>query len=312
MQLTILGSSSATPTLHRHQTAQVLTHNGKHYLLDCGESAQLQMLRYGINQHKVAVIFISHLHPDHFTGLIGYITTQSLQRRERPLHVYGPAGLQTIIETQLSYTGSRLSYPLHFHSIDGLADGEVLFEDEQVQVSGLNLEHGVPCYGFLFTERHKRFKLDKSTVQKYPPPVPAYPYLQNGYDYTDQAGKLYKADTYILRNPEKRSFAYLTDTLVQPHLTQWLKGVTVLYHEATFTSELIERARKTHHTTSAQAAALARDSKVQQLLIGHFSARYGNLEPLLAEAKETFANTALAEEGCTFEIRQANATETLS
>jgi ribonuclease Z len=226
--------------------------------------------------------------------------------------VYGPAGLQTIIETQLSYTGSRLSYPLHFHSIDGLADGEVLFEDEQVQVSGLNLEHGVPCYGFLFIERHKRFKLDKSTVQKYPPPVPAYPYLQNGYDYTDQAGKLYKADTYILRNPEKRSFAYLTDTLVQPHLTQWLKGVTVLYHEATFTSELIERARKTHHTTSAQAAALARDSKVQQLLIGHFSARYGNLEPLLAEAKETFANTALAEEGCTFEIRQANATETLS
>lgn len=311
MQLTILGSSSATPTLSRHQTAQVLTFNGRNYLIDCGESVQLQLLRYGINQHKITTVFISHLHPDHFTGLIGFITTQSLQRRKRPLHVYGPSGIAPIIQTQLYYTGSRLSYSLYFHSLEGASDGQVVFEDEQLQASVLNLAHGVPCYGFLFKERHKQYKLDKFTVKQHPPPVQAFRYLQNGEDYVDKEGNRYKAATYILRNPRLRTFAYLTDTLVQPHLAEWLTGVSVLYHEATFTSELIERARKTHHTTSAQAAELAKASQAEQLLIGHFSARYGDLKPFLAEAQEIFLHTLLAEEGKTFQITAPNYTETL-
>lgn len=302
MQLTILGSSSATPTLSRHQTAQVLSFNKQHFLLDCGESAQLQMLRYGINQNRVSCVFISHLHPDHFTGLIGFLTTQSLQKRRRPLHVYGPSGIEPIVNTQLQYSGGRLSFPLYFHSLDHIKEGEVLFQNNGLTVSAIKLEHGVPCYGFLFLEEEQRYKLSKTAIEADPPPKEAFQFLQYGHDYKDESGKVYMALDYIQENPLKRSFAYITDTLIQFRLSDRLSGVNMLYHEATFTKEFAKRAQETYHSTSEDAAKLAAKSGVQMLLLGHFSARFGNLEPLLEEASAIFPNTFLAEEGLSFTV----------
>lgn len=302
MQLTILGSSSATPTLSRHQTAQVLSFHKEHFLLDCGESAQLQMLRYGINQNRVSCVFISHLHPDHFTGLIGFLTTQSLQKRRQPLYIYGPSGIEPIINTQLQYTGGHLSFPLHFHSLDHISDEDLLFQVDGLRVSAIRVEHGLPCYGFLFEEEDKRYKLSKVAIEATPPPKEAFQFLQYGHDFKDESGDVYYARDYILENPLKRSFAYITDTLVQFSLAEKLSGVTMLYHEATFTKEFARRARETYHSTSEDAAKLAAKMGVQKLLIGHFSARFGNLQPLLDEATAIFPNTFLAEEGLSFAV----------
>ncbi len=302
MQLTILGSSSATPTLSRHQTAQVLSFNKQHFLLDCGESAQLQMLRYGINQNRVSCVFISHLHPDHFTGLIGFLTTQSLQQRSQAIHVYGPSGIETIINTQLQYSGGRLSFPLYFHSLDHINDVELLFQNNGLTVSAIKLEHGLPCYGFVFEEVEQRYKLSKAAIEATQPPKEAFQFLQYGHDYKNKSGKVYNARDYIQENPLRRSFAYITDTLVQFRLSNTLSGVTMLYHEATFTKEFAKRALETYHSTSEDAAKLAAKSGVQKLLLGHFSARFGNLDPLLEEACAIFPNTFLAEEGLCFKV----------
>lgn len=302
MQVTVLGSSSATPTISRHQTSLVLSYGGKNYLLDCGEGAQIQMLRCGINQHRIESIFISHLHPDHFIGLIGFLTTQSLQKRAKPIQIYGPSGIQSIIDTQLYYSSAKLNFEISYHSLDEIQDGSLVCKDNQIQVRGFRLKHGIPCFGFLFEEYNHRYKLSKNAVHKHPPPIEAFPYLQKGQDYKDKLGKAYSASFYVVANPDRRSFAYLTDTRVQHHLAEWFKGVNLLYHEATFTSELAERAYHTEHATSQEAAYFAIASEVDKLLIGHFSARYQNLEPLLKEAQSIFPNTELATEGSIFAV----------
>ncbi len=302
MDLTILGSSSATPTLSRHQTALALRVGKQYFLLDCGESAQRQMLRYGINQNRVNCVFISHLHPDHFTGLIGFLTTQSLQKRTNPLHVYGPSGIQPIIDTQLMYSGGRLSFPVYYHTLDSVRTGDVLFNEKGLTVRVLRLSHGLPCFGFIFENQDYRYKLSKTAVQQDQPPVSAFSYLQVGRDYTDETGHVYRARDYIAQKPRKRTFAYITDTLIQYHLSEWLNGITLLYHEATFTKAFAERAEATYHSTGEQAAQLACKSSVEALLIGHFSARFRDLQPLLDEARAIFPHTALAEEGACFTV----------
>lgn len=304
MQVTILGNSSATPTISRNQSAQVLSLNDRNYLLDCGEGVQAQMLKSSINQNKVKQVFISHLHPDHFTGLIGFITTQNLQRRQQPLEIFAPEGLESIIQTQLYYSDAKLRFDLLFHTIDNFKDGNLLFEDQQVEVRLVNLVHRIPCFGFIFRQKFQKHKLSKEVIKRYPPPVEAFQYLEQGNDYMDKAGNRYSAEIYALANPPAKGFAYFTDTRIKESLIPYLEGIGTLYHEATFDENLKERAHKTDHSTAKEAATMALKAGVKQLLIGHFSARYNKLDILLNEARTVFEESYLAVQGEKFTVKK--------
>ncbi len=304
MEVTILGNSSATPTASRNQSAQVLSLTDRNYLLDCGENVQAQLLKSGVNQNKVKQVFISHLHPDHFTGLIGFITSQNLQHRQQPLQVYGPEGLEDIIRTQLFHSDANLRFDLQFNPISTVKDGGLLFEDHQLEVRVLNLVHRIPCFGFVFREKFQKQKLSKEAIKKAPPPVEAYQYLEQGKNYTDKAGNTYSAKFYALANPLAKSFAYITDTSLKEELIPYLKDVGTLYHEATFDENLKGRAHKTCHSTAKEAATIASKAGVKELIIGHFSARYNNLDILLNEARKVFEETYLAIQGEKFIIKE--------
>lgn len=308
MELTILGNSSATPTITRNQTSQVLSYQGRNYLLDCGEGAQAQMLRLGVNQNRIRQVFISHLHPDHFTGLIGFITTQNLRHREQPLEIFAPKGMEAIIRTQLYHSNAHLHFDLFFHELSEIPDNTLLFEDDHLQVHVYHLDHRIPCFGFIFEEKWHKQKLDKASIKQAPPPVEAFSYLEKGLDFEDEKGLRYTANFYTLPHPPTRSFAYFTDTRIQWDLASYLKGVGTLYHEATFGEKFEKRAYETYHSTASQAAQLAEKAKAKQLLLGHFSARYGDLGILLNEARNFFPETYLAIQGERFAI-QANYAE---
>lgn len=301
-KLTILGNSSATPTLTRNAPSQVFHKNGVNYLMDCGEGTQTQLLKYGINQNKIRYVFISHLHPDHFTGLIGFITTQNLMRRKAELYVYGPKGIAEIINIQLHYSDTALHFPLHFQEFSNPEDNELFFENADLKGYLFNLEHRIPCYGFVFQEKQKGLSINKEAAQEHPPPKEAFPYLRAGQAYQDAQGITYTPEFYTIMPPHPRSYGYITDTLVLKKLERYLEGLSVLYHEATFGEQFRERASSTFHTTAKQAGNLAQKAGVKKLLIGHFSARYHYLEDLLREVRTIFPKSYLALQGQTFVI----------
>lgn len=299
--LTILGSSSATPTLNRNQSSQVLSLKNQNYLIDCGESTQVQLLRYGINQNKIRNIFISHLHPDHFIGLIGFISSQNLRKRTESLNIFSPPGLKEIIEVQLYHSGSHLNFSLNFNVLN-TNDFHLIFSGKNLNVYSFPLNHRIPCYGFLFTEIFYDWKINKSAILGKKIPLPAFKNFKQGKDFIDENGSVYLVDEYATPPMSPRSFAYITDTLYKEDLIPYLSNIDVLYHESTFTDDLEERAHKTFHSTVSQAATLAKKCNVGKLLIGHFSARYIDLCPLLEKAREIFSNTELALEGKKFGI----------
>ncbi len=304
MQIIILGNSSATPTVSRNQSAQVLNLSGINYLLDCGEGAQAQMLRLKINQNKIRKVFISHLHPDHFTGLIGFITTQNLRHRSQPLDIYGPSGLQKIIETQLYHSDAYLHFDLNFHALDHLEEGSQFFEDHQLKGRVVHLTHRIPCFGFVFQQKSEKRKIKKEAVKQYPPPVEAFGYLEKGLDYRDKEGNRYQGEFYTIANRPAKSYAYITDTRYKETLVPLLHSVSTLYHEATFGEHFQEKAHKTYHSTAKEAATIALKIKAKKLLIGHFSARYKDLDDLLKEAREVFPETYLAVQGEKFQVEK--------
>lgn len=300
-ELTILGSSSATPIFNRHPTSQVLNIRDRYFLIDCGEGTLLQLLRYRIKYHRITHIFISHLHGDHYFGLIGLLSTFHLQGRTSELHLYGQQELMDIVEIQLRLSNTILRYNLIFHPVRHYTP-EVILEDDEVQVRSIVLNHRVPCTGFLFVEKVRPRKLLIQKVQQKNIPVSFYTKLKAGADYTDDAGNVTYNKDVTETPPKARSYAYCSDTMFDPLLKEEVKGVDLLYHEATFLHELQERAEQTYHTTALQAAQLARDAEVHRLLIGHFSARYKELDPLLEEAQSVFKETELALEGRKFRV----------
>ena len=261
--LTILGSSSATPTSNRNPSAQLVNLYDRLFLIDCGEGTQVQLRKFKIKFQRINHIFISHLHGDHYFGLPGLLSSMSLLGRNIDLHLYGPPALKEIIDLNYKYSDTHLNYSLIFHPIDA-SKQEVLFEDERVMIKTIVLNHRIPCTGFLFTE--------KSAIDSY-------------------------LKTSLLENYRTHSYAYCSDTCFDNNVIEQIKDTTVLYHEATFMEDRIERAIKTFHSTSKQAATVALRGGVSKLILGHFSARYSNLEPLLLEAKEIFPNSYLAIEG---------------
>lgn len=300
-EITILGSSSATPTSDRHPTSQFLNINEHFFLLDCGEGTQMQLLRYKLKASKINHIFISHLHGDHYFGLIGLLSSQHLQGRVNPLHVYGPAELEEILNIQFKYSQTELKFPLIFHT-HSFEVSEQILETDDITVSTIVLSHRIPCTGYLFREKQKKRKIIKEKLQVDEIPLEGIVSLKNGIDYTDARGQVYKVSEYTTPPAAPRSYAYCSDTIFNESIIPLVQGVDMLYHESTFLEELAPRASETFHSTAAQAATIAKKAGVKQLLIGHFSSRYKDLKPFLKEAKAVFPQTSLAEEGRMFTI----------
>ncbi len=300
-ELTILGSSSATPIYNRHPTSQLLIIRDHHFLIDCGEGTLTQLLNYRIKYHKITHIFISHLHGDHYLGLVGLISTFHLQGRINDLHIYGQQELMDIIEIQLRISNMHLRYNLIFHSVMHYA-AEVVFEDQEVMVRSVVLNHRVPCTGFIFKEKPRPRKLRIDKLQQHNIPFTYFNKLRKGDDFRTYNGDVIPNKDLTEEPSPSRSYAYCSDTIFDIGIADEVRGVDLLYHEATFMHEQVERAASTFHSTCIQAAEIAKKGEVSKLIIGHFSARYRDLQPLLLEAKTVFENTELALEGRKFKV----------
>lgn len=272
-------------------------------MVDCGEAAQMQLMKFQANMHRINHIFISHLHGDHYLGLMGLIFTMHLQRRSNDLHIYSHRGLDEIITTQLRYSRSWPNFKIVFHRLEKDVR-EVIFEDNLVTVETIPLRHKIRCSGFLFREKTKPRRIDKSTL---PPNLTVQQLggLKAGNDVKDENGNvLYRNEELTLPPKASRSYAYCSDTAYHETIIDQLKNIDLLYHEATFTLQDELRARETQHSTAHQAATIAAKSNVRKLIIGHFSGRYKDLNVLLEEAQKVYHNTTLAQEGETYTIEE--------
>lgn len=298
LAVTILGNNSAIPAFDRHPTAQVVTLNEHLFLVDCGEGTQMQIARYRIKRSRINHIFISHLHGDHYFGLIGLLTSMGLLGREQELHLYAPALLKAIIDLQLKAADTALPFQLHFHP---LQEG-VLIQNDKFEVSCFSVYHRIDCWGFIFREIKTPRKINAEKAAQYQIPVSFYDRLRLGENYKPAHGDAVANELVTLENPKGKSYAYSADTVFHEAIASKVKGVDMLYHEATYLKDLEARAASRFHSTTVQAASVARDAEVKYLLLGHFSSKYETLEQFETEAREVFTNTDIALEGVTYRI----------
>lgn len=292
---TILGSSAAIPTSLRHTSAQVVQHHNRRFLIDCAEGTQMQMRRFKIPLMKINHVFISHLHGDHYLGLPGLLFTFHLLGREKELHVYSPPGLQEIIEVQYKLSELTPSFPISYHE---LTQGrQPVYEDEKLCIETIAMEHRIPTYGFLLKEKPEDRKIIKSAITKYNIPTDQMQGIKKGSDLVAANGAVI-SNRLITKDPlPSRCYAFCSDTAYTERFLDQVKGVDLLYHEATFMHEKADIARQKMHTTTTEAASLARKAGVRQLMIGHYSARYKELSAFREEAANIFPQTILAREG---------------
>ncbi|MBC8265922.1 MAG: ribonuclease Z [Flavobacteriales bacterium] len=300
-KLTILGCNSAVPTIEKNPTAQLLNADERFFLIDCGEGTQIQLLKNKIKAQRINHIFISHLHGDHYFGLIGLINTMHLLGRTRELNLYAHPKLKDIIDLQFLASNTELKFPLFFHPIP--TDKEkVLFEDDSIIISSLVLKHSISSSGFLFKEKKKTKNIIKEKIKQYNIPVSAILDIKQGNDFNTVDGEIIRNEELTTISDSPHSYAFCSDTTFVEENINKIKGVTLLYHEATFMKDLQEKALQTGHSTTVDAATIAKKAEVKQLLIGHFSKRYNNLEDLLEETRLVFVNTSLAADGETYDF----------
>ena len=296
MKLTVLGCYAATPRTFTNPTSQVLEINNELFLIDCGEGTQVELRRHRVKFGKIKHVFISHLHGDHFYGLVGLISTFMLLNRKTELHIYGPKGIKEIILLQLKYSNSWTGYPLYFHELHS-TEPQVILNTRKVTVETIPLKHRIYTNGYLFREKPKPRKLLIEEVEKYEIDVAYYRGIKKGRDAVLEDGTLIP-NTKLTADPEPpESYAFCSDTAYNPLLAQQLKDVTVLYHEATFLEEHAYLAAPTGHSTAREAAAIARASNVSHLVLGHYSTRYESIEAFKKEAAEVFPRVHLADDG---------------
>lgn len=296
IRVKILGSNSAAPAHRRHHTSQLINIEGKYYLMDCGEATQLQLKRYKLRAQRITNIFISHLHGDHYLGLMGLLSTMHLMGRTQKLNLYGPKGLSEIITMQLKYSETVFNYEINFVEVDTTVH-KVIHEDNFVKVYSIPLNHRIPCSGYLFAEKKKNRRIKKEVLPD-DFSIRNIIRLKHGEDILDEDGTLlYKNAALTLPARKSYSYAFCSDTKYDESIIPIIKGVDLLYHEATFLDEHAERAGNTYHSTAKEAATIAKKAEVGQLILGHFSVRYKELEPIRDEARTVFENSELALEG---------------
>ena len=294
-ELHILGCGSALPTTRHFATSQVVNLRDKLFMIDCGEGAQMQLRKSRLKFSRLNHIFISHLHGDHCFGLMGLISTFGLLGRTAELHIHSPKGLEELLTPMLNFFCHTLAYKVIFHEFD-TRQTSVVYEDRSMTVTTIPLQHRIPCCGFLFAEKARPNHIIRDMVDFYKVPVYELNRIKNGSDYVTPEGEVI-ANTRLTRPSDPpRKYAYCSDTIFRPEIVKQLSGVDLLFHVATFAESELARAKETYHTTAAQAARIALEAGVRQLVIGHFSARYEDESILPKEASAVFPNTILAKE----------------
>ena len=298
-ELTILGSNSALPTSNRYPTAQVLEVPGRCFLIDCGEGTQIQIRRNKISFAKIRHIFISHLHGDHFYGLIGLISTMNLMGIKHDLHIYAHSDLKDLIQPQLDYIRGELTVKPVFHPLN-FKKPQRIFDDKKLEVISFPVKHSMPTCGFLFREKPKPANIKKEMIKAYNIPIAKIRDIKAGADFTTEDGRIISNEKLVTPPPTPKSYAFCTDTAFHPPVAEFIKGVDLLYHESTFLDKMRDLAHKTTHSTAKEAAEMAKLCKAKKLLIGHYSARFKKIEAFVEEAKEVFKNVEGAKEGETY------------
>ena len=305
IKLTILGCHSATPRANAFPTSQYLEINNRHFLIDCGEGTQRQMRKYKVGFTKINHIFISHLHGDHFYGLVGLLSTYGILSREKELHIYGPKGIKEVTLLQLRISQSHAKYPMIFHELTS-KKSEVIFEDDKVTVQTIPLKHRIYTNGYLFKEKEKPLNLHIDNISNYEEIDRAeYNNIKAGRDIVLSTGEIVPNSELTLPPKKTLSYAFCSDTVYKPDIIPIIKNADLLYHEATFLADREDLAKKTKHTTSKQAAQIAKDAAINKLVLGHYSGRYKDISLFQKEATEIFENTDLAEPGKVFKIDES-------
>ena len=301
MNLTILGCYAATPRTITNPTSQVLEIKNRMFLIDCGEGTQVQLRKKKIKFSSINHIFISHLHGDHCYGLIGLVSTFMLLNRVNDLHIYGPKGIKEMILLQLRLSNSYTTFGLFFHELESLKS-EIIFEDDKVLVKTIPLKHRIYTNGFLFQEKISDRKLNIEAVAKLKIDKCYYQNIKNGRDVTLDNGQTI-SNTDLSFDPRlPKSYAFCSDTIYDESIIEIIRDVNLLYHESTFLDSEAHLCERTMHSTAKQAATIALKSNAKQLILGHYSTRYGNLDLFKTESQTIFENVILANDGQSFEI----------
>ncbi|MFT4600943.1 MAG: ribonuclease Z [Arenicella sp.] len=300
LKLTIIGSGSAVPTLYRGVTSQYLNFNERRFLIDCGEGTQLQLRKYRVKFQRLQAIFISHLHGDHYLGLVGLLSSMSLLGRIKELTVYGPAELEEMLRFQFKVAAVHFNYELKFVHLKKNTS-EVLFEDNLIEIKSFPVKHRIDCWGFRFDEKPKEKNVNASKIKELQLSLEEILKLKKGEDVVRES-EYHRNEDLTLKDAKLVSYAYSADTTYFEKMAEYVKGVDLLYHEATFIEKHADRAKATKHSTAIQAATIAKDAEVGQLLLGHFSARYKDTSEIESEAKSIFSNTICVSDGDEFNL----------
>ncbi len=299
-KLTILGCGSALPASGRNPTAQVLEHNGRFFLIDCGEGTQSRLRENKLSFDKITTVFISHLHGDHYLGLPGLLSTMQLLGRTRELEIFCPKGLQEILALQFRLSYTKITFPLTFNEVS--KEG-VLFETDTISCESIALNHRIKCFGFIFRESQKPRRINGPMVKEIGVPHFFMNKLREGEDFTNESGQIFSNETLTLDPRPSYSYAFCSDNRIKAGFFEKIKDVSVLYHEATFLARDLDRAKSTFHSTSVEAAQLAKEAGVDVLIVGHYSARYKENDLFGAEIKPIFPQTILAKERMVFSFQ---------
>lgn len=301
MKLTILGCYAATPRTFTNPTSQVLEIRNRMFLIDCGEGTQVQLRKNKIKFSKINHIFISHLHGDHFYGLVGLVSTFMLLNRVNDLHIYGPKGVKEVITLQLRLSNSWTSYGLYFHELES-KESVVVYEDEKVIVKTIPLKHRIYTNGYLFQEKTGEKKLNAEAMKQYQIETCYFQNIKNGKDITLDDGTVITNDKLTFEPVPPKSYAFCSDTIYDESIVDSIKDVDILYHESTFLESESALAEKTMHSTAKEAARIALQANVKQLVLGHYSTRYESISLFKEEAVTIFPNVLLADDGVSFEF----------
>ena len=297
----ILGCGSALPTLKHNASSQLIEMRGKCFMVDCGEGAQMQFRRSHIHFSKLNAIFISHMHGDHCFGLMGLLSTLGMLGRTSKLRIYAPKDYEPLFKQQVEFFMQTMEYEMEMIPVD-TEKQQVIYEDHSLTVETVPLQHRVPCCGFIFREKPTLPHIRRDMIDYYGIPVSQINNIKNGADWTNEDGDVIPNARLVQPADSPRSYAYCSDTRFMPALKEQVKGVTVLYHESTYTAEQEDRAKIYYHSTARQAATIAAGAGVGTLLLGHYSARYNDEKVLLEEAKAVFDHSILSQEGMVFDV----------